>query len=460
MKTIHLLFLLAIVNINFAQTQNEVLTFDEFLGYVKTTHPLTKQANLKITEAQAKLMKARGAFDPKLETDYIEKEYSDKKYYSIFNGSFKIPTWFGVEIKAAFDNAEGIYLNPENTLPNSGLTSLGVSVPIGQGIWINERMAELRKAKIYQRVNEAERKIMLTDVIYEASKSYINWKRSFDEVVLYATYLKNAETRYNGVLKLIEEGDKPAIDSVEAGITVKSRKLNLENANLKLIKARLSLSNYLWTEEGVPFEINEILQPEEKIEQTILFSLKIDDFQNFNIENHPKMEALNSKLDILNVETRLFANSLLPKLNVNYNYLSEPSAFENYRLKDYKVGVNFAFPLFLRKERANLKLAKIKAADSQFSLNFEQQALINKIEAQKNEIKSYKKQIQLTVDLVNNYNQMLNAEERLFQMGESSLFLINSRENSLVTTQLSNILLTNSYLQAALDLYKTMANPE
>jgi outer membrane protein TolC len=55
---------------------------------------------------------------------------------------------------------------------------------------------------------------------------------------------------------------------------------------------------------------------------------------------------------------------------------------------------------------------------------------------------------------------MLNAEERLFQMGESSIFLINSRENSLVTAQLSNIALENSYLKAALELFKTMANPE
>jgi outer membrane protein TolC len=54
---------------------------------------------------------------------------------------------------------------------------------------------------------------------------------------------------------------------------------------------------------------------------------------------------------------------------------------------------------------------------------------------------------------------MLSAEERLFQMGESSLFIINSRENTLVTAQLSSIQLTNSYLQSALDLYKTMANP-
>ncbi|WP_320815366.1 TolC family protein [Flavobacterium sp.] len=460
MKKKYILLLLFIGNLIYAQTKSEVLSFEEFLGYVKTSHPLTKQANLKISEAQANLMKARGGFDPKLEADYTEKEYSDNNYYSIFNGSFKIPTWYGIEVKAAFDNNEGIYLNPENTLPNSGLTSLGISVPIGQGLWINERMAELRKAKIYQRVNEAERKIMLTEVIYEASQSYINWKRTFDEVELYKEYLKNASIRYSGVLKLIEEGDKPAIDSIEAGITVKSRKLNLENSKLKLIKAKLLLSNYLWSENGTPFEVEEFIRPEEVLDQNLLFALKIDDFQDFSIQNHPKIEALNSKLEILNVETKLAGNSLLPKLDVNYNYLSEPSAFDNYRLNDYKFGVNFSFPLFLRKERANLKLAKIKVAESQFEVTFEQQALINKIEGQKNEINSYRRQIKLISDLVVNYNQMLNAEERLFQMGESSLFLINSRENTLVTAQLTNIALTNNYLQSALDLYKTMANPE
>ena len=93
-------------------------------------------------------------------------------------------------------------------------------------------------------------------------------------------------------------------------------------------------------------------------------------------------------------------------------------------------------------------------------MNFEQQSLISKIESQKFEINSFKKQIKLNSELVNSYDLMLKAEERLFQMGESSLFLINSRENTLVTSQLSNIALQNNYLQAALELYKTMANPQ
>lgn len=460
MKIKIVLLLLITTSYSFSQNNLNELTFEEFLGYVKKSHPLVKQANLKISEAQAKLMKARGGFDPKLEADYNEKQYANKNYYSVFNGTFKIPTWYGIEIKAAFDNNEGIYINPENTLPNSGLTSLGISIPIGQGLWINERMADLRKAKIYQKVNNAERKIMLTNVLYEAAQSYINWKRSFDEAKLYDNYLQNATLRYKGVNKLIEEGDKPAIDSIEAGITVKNRLLNLENANLKLLKAKLALSNYLWSEDGVPLELEDNIQPEIEIEKQILFVLSIDEFQNFTIENHPKIEALNQKIEILNIETKLYTNSLLPKLDFNYNYLSEPSAFDNYRLNDYKFGVNFYFPLFLRKERANLKLAKIKVSESKFGLNYEQQALTQKIASQKGELNSFKKQIKLNTDLINSYLLMLNAEERLFQMGESSLFLINTRENTLVSAKLSNIALQNSYLQAALELFKTMAKPE
>jgi hypothetical protein len=52
------------------------------------------------------------------------KAIQGHRIYSILNSSFKIPTWYGIEIKAGFDQNEGYYLNPENTVPNAGLTSL------------------------------------------------------------------------------------------------------------------------------------------------------------------------------------------------------------------------------------------------------------------------------------------------------------------------------------------------
>jgi outer membrane protein TolC len=442
----------------FGQNNTE-FSFNEFLGYVKKYHPLVKQADLKLNEAQANLMLARGAFDPKIEVDFSEKQFKDKNYYSILNSSFKIPTWYGIELKAGFDNAEGMYINPENTLPNTGITSLGISVPVGQGLFINQRMADIRKAKIAQNLNSAERNLQAIEVLYEASTSYANWKRSYDEVKLYENYLKNAQIRYEGVSELIVQGDKPAIDSVEAGIAVTTRRLNLEDAQLKYTKARLELSNYLWFENNLPLELKEELLPEKTLSITIKETLQVNELNNFSLDNHPKIKALDAKIALLNVEKQLKANALLPKLDLSYNYLSEPSAIDQYRMEDYKIGLNFSIPIFLRKERAGLKLTKLKIQDTQFSLQFERKSLENKLKSQQQEIISLQKQQAYNSQLVQNFNQLLTAEDRLFGMGESSLFLINSRENTLVSSQLNAIGLENLYFQALIELYKTLAQP-
>mgnify|MGYP006139564435 FL=1 len=453
------IFIFWSLNLLSQNTSNE-FSFNEFLGYVKKYHPLVKQADLKLNEAQANLMLARGAFDPKIEVDYNKKQFKDNEYYSILNSSFKIPTWYGIELKAGFDNAEGIYVNPENTLPNSGLTSLGISVPVGQGLFINQRMADIRKAKISRNLNIAERNLQAVEVIHDAAISYFNWKRSYDEVKLYEKYLDNAFIRYNGVAKLISEGDKPAIDSVEAGIAVKTRKLNLEEAKLKFTKARLELSNYLWLENNIPLELNENLYPEDLVSKTIKETLQINEFNTIDLDNHPKIKALDAKIAILNVERKLKANALLPKLDLSYNYLSEPSYIDNYRFEDYKIGVNFSFPLFLRKERGSLKLTKLKIQDSEFGLQFERKSLENKIKSQQQEITSLEKQQDYNTKLINDYVTLLNAEDRLFEMGESSLFVINSRENALVSSQINGISLENKYLNAIIGLFKTQANPD
>lgn len=437
-------------------------TYNEFLGYVKKYHPLVKTANLEINKAQANLMMARGGFDPKIEVDFKEKQFKDKDYYSILNSSFKIPTWYGIEIKAGFDNNDGIYLNPENTVPNQGLTSLGITVPLGQGLFINQRMADVRKAKIQLKLSQAEQKLQAIAVLYDASIAYFNWKKTYNEVKLYETYSSNAQIRFNGIKALIKAGDKSAIDSIEAGISIKNRLLNLEDSKLKLNKAKLELSNFLWLENTIPLELADSLIPETDIENNIQETLKTNDLVNseFSLDNHPKINALENKIEILTVEKKLKANMLLPKIDVGYSYIAEPSYIDNYQFKNYKVGVNLYFPLFLRKERGSLKLAQYKIQESEFTLNLERVQLSNKISAQKTEIQSLEKQNKIIKTLAEDYAVMLKSEERLFTFGESSLFLINSRENSLISAQLASIALENRYFNSNAELFKIMANPD
>lgn len=459
-----IIFYVALFAISFSfsqETEKKELTFNEFLGYVKKFHPLVKSSQLQLNEAQAQLMMSRGAFDPKIEVDYNTKEFKSKEYYSILNSSFKIPTWYGVEIKAGFDTANGYYLDPQNTLPQDGLATLGISVPIGQGLFINKRMADLRQAKVMINLNANQQLIEATQVLYEACLAYFNWKKAYDEVQLYQKYLLNADARLKGIKTMIETGDKPAIDSVETAINVKSRALSLENAVLKLQKAKLELSNFLWLENNIPMELQESIFPEQKLYETVGITLKTNGLNQdaLSIENHPKIQSIENKIALLEIERKLKANMLLPKIDLQYNYLSEPAYWSSFYNNNYKMGINFAFPLFLRKERGSLELTKLKIQDSEYMLSVEKNQIENKIKASIAEIESLKKQNIHINGIVNYSETLLDAEERMFDFGESSIFMLLSRENSLISNTLLKIDLENKYFTANAEYFKTMVNP-
>jgi len=443
----------------FAQEFNQgVLSFREYLGYVKKYHPLVSRANLEIDKAQAGLMQARGAFDPKIELDFDNKQFRGSQYYSILNSSFKIPTWYGIEVKAAFDDSQGIFVNPQNIGPNQGIATVGFSVPVAQGLFINQRIADLKSAKLQIQLSESQRRLLSLEVLYKASIAYFAWLKHFNEVEMYKEYLFYSQDRYKGVLRLIQQGDKPAIDSIETGIAVKTRELNLENAILKLNKSRLDLANYLWIND-VPIEPAENLKPEISLSNNIEAVLNTGDLFDTQdiIASHPKLRMMETKIGMLDIERRLKANYLLPKIDLGYYYLSEPLMFNSFRNDDYKVGLNFSFPIFLRGERGSLNMTKLKLKETKFELQQERLEIQNKIDAQQVEKSSFRKQSGQISNLVNDYKKMLDAEERLFSFGESSIFILNSRENNLISAKIQQIDLENSFLVSNADLFRILA---
>lgn len=446
----HVLYILCVFMAQTAFSQEiNVLSFSEYLGYVKKYHPFVKQANLIISESEAKLLKARGAFDPKLEVDYDSKKFKNTEYFDKLNTAFKIPTWYGVELKGNFEQNSGTFLNPENNVPINGLYSVGTSVSLARGLLINERMATLKQAKLFQKQAEADNQLLVNDILYEASKSYFQWLKTYQEKKVYEEFLDNAELRLQGVKRSYDLGEKPTIDTTEARIAVSNRKLNLEKAKLNYIKASLQLSNFLWIED-IPVEIQTDIVPETKIKNYIDDVLQISNIAlNLDLENHPKLQSLDYKYKGLQIERRLKRNNLLPRVDLQYNFLSEtPETINAFNTANYKAGLSINFPLFLRKERAELKLTNYKLQ----AIGFDKQAasleLNNKLNTVQQEINSYQNQITLADIIVSDYTILLKGEERKFEIGESSLFLINSRESKLIENKLKVIELENALLNA------------
>lgn len=228
---------------------------------------------------------------------------------------------------------------------------------------------------------------------------------------------------------------------------------------MKLMKERLNLSTYLWLENNIPVELQPNVIPDTELPGKVdeVLELPENAFINFDWENHPKLRALGFKRRALEIDRQLKANKLLPDVNLEYNFITpDPESFQNFNYDNYKAGISFRFPLFLRKERGDLKIAEFKIQDADFDIELNEVQIENKVEAVARELESFEFQNEVAEEMVENYRILLLAEERRMSFGESSLFLINTRETKYIEALLKRNELLVKYLNAKAELFQTL----
>ncbi len=439
--------------------QDSVLAFDEFLSKVVNHHPLSLSASYKVKIGDGKLLKARGSFDPKLSSNLTQKRYRNKDYFTNLDAGFKIPTWYGINIQGGYENTKGLYLNPESNTPNNGLWNLGGSINLGKGLLIDQRRAILKEAKLISENSILEQKLVINQLILEASVNYWNWFKAYNNQLIYKKALTVAEERFKNIKTSAEFGDKPFVDTLKSFITLQERKLSLEQSSLFLQNKQRSLEVYLWHEGTIPLQIDG-LNP--AIYEGITFpqpqkemSAQIDNWT----ASHPEILLIKNNLEISRIDLKLKRENIKPTVQIRYNSLSpeiEDINFNNYDIDNYKWGAKVSVPLFLRKERGELRISNYKLKDLEAKTSLKIEKTKFKIEKSLNNWQSFNNQIKLQIKNLNAYKELYLAEKKLFKLGESSLFLLNFRDNERINAQIKYIkVLTDGLMEKAVFDYQT-----
>lgn len=422
----------------FGFNQEVVFTYEEFVKVVRLHHPIAYQSKLQVEKGTAYLIKAKGGFDPKLDAGLDQKYFKGNIYFSNLNSKLKVPTWFGITAQAGYENNEGLYLNPQFNSPNNGLFNAGLSITLGKGLFIDERRAELKQAKIYLNSSTLEQKIILNRLVFNASVTYWKWKSSYLKLQIYKEAIANAEVRLEGVKKSVGLGDKPAIDIVEAKIILQNRQLNYYQAEFDFNNMRQKMNVYLWQAGFIPLELDSLAIP--NIEMT--YDQDLGFFNDSLIENHPEILLYQNKIAIQKIDNRLQKESLKPTLNLSYDFINEPignNPFVEPNLNNYKWGATFSYPLFIRKERANIRLSEIKLKEIGANNELKKASIKYKVQAIDGNIRNLSNQLRVANETIDNYNQLFISENILFGIGESSVFMINYRESTFIKSKLKAV---------------------
>jgi len=439
---------LAVVALLFALSAHAqvppVLTREAFVRIVLDNHPMARQAALRPELGAASVRSARGGFDPMATANYDEKRFDEKNYFQLFDAGLKVPTWYGVDLFAGFEENTGDFLNPQRNTPNDGLLKVGGSISLGQGLFIDQRRATLRQAQAYQRATEAERTLLLNDLLLQALNDHTDWVAAYRALQVSDTAVALASIRLEAVRGSWRGGDRPAIDTLEAYIQFQDRQMRQQQAALNFRNAALRLSNHLWDDAERPLELAPTVLPEPSDlfspAATLLNEPMIDEV----IAVHPQLAQVTARIDQLEVARRLRTEMLKPELDVKYHWLGDGGALRNEAGVDlvqqgHQFGVGFQVPLLLRRERGELALARLRLTDAGLGLERDRLRIRNRIRERINDINTFADQVQLGADMVVNNERLLFGENQRFSAGESSLFLVNAREVPLIDTRIRQV---------------------
>lgn len=431
MKQLCLLIFTCYFSAGFAQDTLKVISLDLFLSHVKENHPVAIVASNDVVQAEAVIRMSKGAFDPVLMGAIDQKYYNGTTYYSTISSGVKFPTRLGIDFKVMGDWNRGSYLNPESVVPADGLTYLGVEVPLGRGMFTDERRTQLRRAEVAFRQSSTERQLTLNELLFQAGQEFINWQEQEAQLALAREGVSLSRLRLQQVRINAELGDRPAIDTVEASAQFYNRQIELEQRLLNVANARLSVENFMWEQGTVPLQLESYVTPEALSPKAPPVLL------NDSIGLHPYLSWYELKLADLSLERRLKIEQIKPQLTFNYNLLQTPDNLvsANLAFTNYKWGATLYIPVLLRKERASLEITRLKIASTQLEFRQKERELIMKQLQVRNEWSTHFSQAESGLVAAQRYLRLTEAERSLFELGESSLFLINAREMSYLSAQ-------------------------
>jgi outer membrane protein TolC len=437
-------------------------TIDDFYKSILEFHPIVKQVRLLNETAKQEIRLAKGAFDPKLSSSVEIKEFDGKDYYNKWSTSFTIPTWFPVDPKIGLNQNRGLFIDPENIVPasdNNRQLYTGISLPLGKGLFIDERRAALKQANLFTEMAQAEQVKLINKILLEAAKDYWQWYYSFYNYILLTKSTNIAQEIFDRVKLNTEFGESAPIDTVQAKIILQQRQVEKQEALLDFVNTGLMISNYLWDSEGKPVLLAFRTSPVLVQAESELLSLKTSEYLiNQAKQNHPELVKLSVKLNQLDVEKRLATEFLKPRLDLNYNFINQPlrpngtvNLFTS--VDSYKFGLDFSFPIFIRKESAKVAQTKLKIQSTQYEQTQTEREIINQIYSLQNQLLTTSKILVQQYSIADNYDRILKAEILNLENGESDLFKINLQQEKLILSQTKLLKLKAEYEKMKATMY-------
>ena len=443
-----------------AQT-NASLTLDDVLTAALRAFPGLLAAEQRKQAAAGEYQTAEGGFDTTLK---LLNRWSVMGIYENQNYDVNLeqPTAFGgTTFFGGWRRGTGDYpvYEGKSITADDGEVRIGVNIPLWRNREIDKRRASLQQAELGQLIASHEYDQALLEIRRLATHRYWDWVLAGQRLRITERLLAIAEHRNEGILERVKAGDIPefeALDNQRAIIERRERKIA---AQRMLEQSAIQLSLYLRGTDGQPLLPDPEQLPDGFPEQEPAVRTDFDEVVQTAKAQRPELKKISAQSQQTEIERKLQENQRAPGVDLSLSSAQDIGpGKDKLNRNEFYVGVNVDIPL---QQRVAGGRAQVASANLQ-RLKWERHLLEDRVAAEVKDVLSAltaaRKRLALSKDQQKAALQLEEGEQTRFELGESTLLVVNLREMANGDAALSAAQAASTLFKAHADYQAVLAN--
>lgn len=411
-----------------------------------------------IQEAQVtagKQQSARGAFDVKLLAESLNMPQG---YYKNYRHLVKAEqaTWMGGAIYGQYRIGDGDF-QPwygERETNEGGEFKLGMVTPLLRGRNIDERRAEIARADLAAAAVDPQVQRQILESVQLSAYVYWSWVAAGQAYLITQDLLQVAEERDRAIRRQVELGNLGQTEQQQNERLIASRQAKLIEAKRKLQSASIKLSLFLRDDRGGPVMPHPGELPTKFPEPTDPRDLDLNADIDIALGQRPELRELQLARKMTHVDLRLSENEVLPNLNAVMEASKDMGAWASPKGDktpfELEAGLIFDVPLQRNKAYGKIQSTQGKLTQIALKQQFTADKIVTEVQDAHSALVAAFERIGKTRRSVELARQLVKAEYRSFELGNSDVLRIGIQEGSELDARYLEI-------EALLDYYQALA---
>ncbi len=447
--------------------ENVPLRLGEVLRSVAQFAPALEAAEADVRGAQAEQLTSEGAFDPLWRTrgwNVATGSYPQTRVDSVVEAptSFWGTTFFG-GYRLGLGKIQPYYGERETW--SAGELRAGATIPLIRNGPIDRRRANVARAELGLSMAGLSKEQQSLELTKLASIRYWEWIAAGRRRSIVRSLLEIAQMRDRQLAIRSKAGDVAEFDRQENTRALIMRQGLSVAAQRSLEQSAFELSLYLRDASGNP-----VIPDESRLGSFDDPSTLPDDSVEVALARRPEVKRLIDQRQQIDIELRLQKNQLLPAFDLGFavsgdiGNAARPAA-ASLGPTEFEVNAMLDVPLLFRAATGRIQVVEASRVKLESQLRLTRDRITIEISDLRSAARAANERIVLARQEVELSAQLEQGERSRFELGDSTLFVVNLREQATAEAQLREVDAVadwhraNAALMAALAIHVTQQLP-